>query len=120
LKFSVGYFRWPPRMRNAFIAGCVCGLLLVLNPPMMLIRAWQAYDSGKRVEGRSARFWIGGAAANGAVGAAGLYWARRRWQRERAGMRMSSGLCPICGYSLQATPGRWPECGTIPAAAPAK
>jgi cyanate permease len=38
-------------------------------------------------------------------------WVVRKARRQAE--RLSSGLCPSCGYDLRATPNRCPECGAV-------
>ena len=53
-----------------------------------------------------------------AVAAAGLLPAAYAAHRGRARRKERPGVCRSCGYDLRATPGRCPECGVVPAAAP--
>jgi hypothetical protein len=38
----------------------------------------------------------------------------RFWKARLADRRELIGLCRSCGYDMRATPGRCPECGTVP------
>jgi len=44
-----------------------------------------------------------------------ILFAVALWRRTVASGRLRRGLCAVCGYDLQATPNRCPECGTVTA-----
>jgi hypothetical protein len=58
-------------------------------------------------------WWL--AAASVVFVASGLLTIRSAHRDLRRIRRKEWGQCPRCGYDLRATPGRCPECGTIPA-----
>jgi hypothetical protein len=43
------------------------------------------------------------------------WWMLRFHSKRRRERRQSQGLCMVCGYNLQETPNRCPECGAVPA-----
>jgi len=64
--------------------------------------------------------WVVGVALWFCLALAGVLPAIRIWRLTRRRQRLSAGLCPTCGYDLRATPGRCPECGTMPSSASAQ
>jgi hypothetical protein len=99
-----------PAWRKLIVWGSFCSMLLVLNTPAMLLRAWQAKQRPTYF-GEPWPYWLAAATANAVVGAGGLWWLWRGVVRERRRQRARKGLCPVCAYDLTGNiSGVCPEC----------
>jgi hypothetical protein len=108
----------PWRWRKVTIETLVVTTRLDAEGLPMSVAAWDRSSAGARVSAQmtyrevSVPTWMvvlatAALPAVRAAGAAGRAVAARRRKRV--------GTCAYCGYDLRASPGRCPECGTLPA-----
>ena len=75
---------------------------------------WNRFGFGSESTRTHSSVWFPYYFATLLTAAPALFLIRRRWRARTRHLRYSKGLCPVCSYDLRATPGRCPECGTVP------